>query len=270
LGQPHGCLVRQLESLEKSFVAGCMSVLSKKEAARPRVKQEAEASTGNAMKLVITEVTEMSAGNYCVAGWHVQSGRMVRPLPNGSNWTEALLHKYSVAPGAVLNFVQTGVAHHSVFPHHTEDMPVDAASITIASTTPGPWFGQSAPPCASTLADAFQGHVQHNSVWNGVFQGVHVPVGTQTRSLWAVQCTRGSLTLIEDFGKLKGELHDGAGTYKLSISSQVLKTHYRNGGLAAVVKALPKSGTLHVRVGLARAFGNPAYKCYVMINGVQW
>jgi hypothetical protein len=125
-------------------------------------------------------ITEMSAGNFCVAGWHVQSRRMVRPLPNGGNWTAGLLQRHSIAPGAVLDFAPTGVAHPSAFPHHTEDAPVDLANIAVVSVGPGAWFGPNAPPCANTLAQAFQGHVQHNSVWNGVSQGVYVPVGTQT------------------------------------------------------------------------------------------
>ena len=222
------------------------------------------------MRLVITEVTEMSAGNFCVAGWNAQSGLMVRPLPSGANWTAGLLQQHSVAPGAVLNFNPTGLVHNSTFPHRTEDTPVDPSTITVVKVGPVAWFGPNVPTCAGTLAQAFQGHVQHNSVWDGVFQGVYVPVGTQTRSLWGVNCQRGGLTFVEDFGKLKAHFYDGAATYKLAVSSHVLKAHFRGGGLAAVNQALPRSGNLHVRVGLARAFGNPADKCYVMINGVHW
>ena len=222
------------------------------------------------MRLIITEVTEMSPGNFCVAGWDARTGRMVRPLPNGGNWTAGLLRQHSVAPGAVLNFNPTGVAHHSAFPHHTEDTPVDLASIAVVTVAPGAWFGPNAPTCANTLAQAFQGHVQNNSTWNGVLQGVYVPVGTQTRSLWGVSCQRAALTFAEEFKKLKAELNDGTAIYKLAVTSHVLKETFRGGGVAAVIQALPRAGNLHVRVGLARAFGNPADKCYVMINGVYW
>jgi hypothetical protein len=33
------------------------------------------------MQIVITDVTEMHQGNYCVAGWCPKSEKMVRPLP---------------------------------------------------------------------------------------------------------------------------------------------------------------------------------------------
>jgi len=35
------------------------------------------------MQILITDVTEMHQGNYCVAGWNLNAGTMVRPLPNG-------------------------------------------------------------------------------------------------------------------------------------------------------------------------------------------
>lgn len=166
------------------------------------------------MRLLITEVTEMSPGNYCVAGWEAGTGRMVRPLPNGGNWTSGLLQKHCVSPGMVLEFIPTGVAHHSTFPHRTEDTPVDLASIGVVSAAPGAWFGQGAPNCVTTLAQAFQGHVQNNSSWNGVLQGVYVPVGAQTRSLCGVSCQRAALTFVEEFNKLKADLNDGTATYK--------------------------------------------------------
>jgi hypothetical protein len=40
------------------------------------------------MEILITDVTEMGGGNCCVAGWDVVAKRMVRPLPNGSNWPQ--------------------------------------------------------------------------------------------------------------------------------------------------------------------------------------
>jgi hypothetical protein len=167
-------------------------------------------------------------------------------------------------------FDQTGRNQTAPTPHRTEDTPIDPASINLISPSPEPWFGANAPPIAATLADAFEGNVRNNSVWNGCRQGVYVPAGVQTRSLWAVVAHRDSLTFVEDFEKLKSVLDDGAASYKLAVSSRALKEAWRNGGLAAVNQAISRKGKLHVRVGLARTFGNPADKCYVMINGVHW
>ena len=35
-------------------------------------------------------------------------------------------------------------------------------------------------------------------------------------------------------------------------------------------RALPVATELHVRLGLARGFGEHPDKCYVMLNGVLW
>ena len=52
------------------------------------------------MDILITDVTEMHASNYCVAGWDADGGRMIRPLPGGSNWTGHLLAAHGIQPGA--------------------------------------------------------------------------------------------------------------------------------------------------------------------------
>jgi hypothetical protein len=48
------------------------------------------------MDILITDVTEMHASNYCVAGWDADGGRMIRPLPGGSNWTGHLLAAHGI------------------------------------------------------------------------------------------------------------------------------------------------------------------------------
>jgi hypothetical protein len=47
------------------------------------------------ISIVLTDVTEMHGANYCVASWDPKDGRMIRPLPNGTNWTIALLGSHA-------------------------------------------------------------------------------------------------------------------------------------------------------------------------------
>lgn len=224
------------------------------------------------MQLLITEVTEMHAGNYCVAGWYAEEKRMVRPLPNGANWTKLSLRLSGVAPGATVHVQPISKQLFNVDPHRTEDTPIDPSSVKVISPDPAAWFGPNAPPAASTLAEAFQGEVGHNRVWNGVYQGVHVLSGKAVRSLWAVKVERARLSFQEDEfnGKrqLKAVLDDGCSRYKLAVSSAALKVAWRAGGLAAIHQTLPHGALLHVRVGLARAWAGQPDKCYVMVNGV--
>lgn len=224
---------------------------------------------GEPMRLIITDVTEMHGGNFCVAGWDAQAQRMVRPLPNGANWTAGLLQQHGVVPGASIDVVPTGMQHSSTFPHRTEDTPINRAAVQHVNAGPINWFAAGAPLTNGTLSEAFAGHIAHNSIWNDVGQGVYVPVGTQVGSLAAVRLPRNAVQFVEEFGKLKAVLDDGSARYKLAVSSVALKSAWRQGGLAAVQPALPATQQFHIRLGLARAFDNPPVKCYLMVNGIH-
>jgi hypothetical protein len=167
------------------------------------------------VELTITEVTEMSPGIFCVAGWCAVEKRMVRPLPNGSNWSENLLAHCGVVPGATIAVVPIGAASNGAYPHRTEDQPIDASKIKQINPGPGIWFGPSAPPAGRLLATAFEGNVEYNSTYRGCLQGVFVPLGTQTQSLGAVLCSRRNLSFVEEFDKLKIVLTDDFASYKL-------------------------------------------------------
>jgi hypothetical protein len=219
-----------------------------------------------AMDILITDVTEMHGGNCCVAGWEIAGARMVRPLPNGNNWPASLLAQHGVAPGITIRVVPQGVPT-SVYPHRTEDMPIDSSAIETPNGTFSDWLGQTAPPVSETLNAGFGENLQWNRVWNEVRQGVHVLPGVKCSSLVAVQVKRTDLSCIELFGKLKATISDGSNSYQIAVSSRALKEAWRQGGLTAVNRALPTRTTLHVRVGLARQFENPP-KCYAMLNGV--
>jgi hypothetical protein len=60
------------------------------------------------MDILITDVTEMSGTTYCVAGWDAAEKRMVRPLPDGGHWPEALIKKYNIQPGVLLSVTPHG------------------------------------------------------------------------------------------------------------------------------------------------------------------
>lgn len=218
------------------------------------------------MDILIIDLTEMHSGNYCVAGWDAAGQRMVRPLPNGNNWTARLLAQHQIAAGVTIRVVPRGVAT-GAFPHRTEDAPIDGASIQTKNDTFSAWVGRLAPPVSEELNAAFGGNLQWNSVWNGVRQGVHVSPGVQCQSLAAVHVARADLSFSEPFDKLKATFFDGSNSYQVAVSGRTLKEAWRDGGLAAVNRTLPTSATFHVRVGLARQFGNPP-QCYAMLNGV--
>jgi len=82
------------------------------------------------MEVLITDVTVMHGGNYCVAGWSANVARMIRPLPSGHHWSVALVAKHNIVPGSLLR-VQPSGKPNCAFPHKTEDTPIDPETIQL-------------------------------------------------------------------------------------------------------------------------------------------
>lgn len=219
------------------------------------------------MQILITDLTEMGGGNFCVAGWNAANSRMIRPLPNGGNWSTAQIQQFGVEPGVLMEFDNAAAPHPGYFPHSTEDTRVTTAANLGAR--PDLWVGANAPQTAATVQDAFDGNVDWNSEFRGRKQGVHVARGTNCRSLWGLSINSNNINFIEDFEKLKCVINDGDDEYVCAVSSTRLKSLFRDGGTGAVNNAVPANTGIHVRLGLARAFGTHPEKCFLMVNGIQ-
>ena len=189
------------------------------------------------MEILITDVTEMSGTNYCVAGWDATNKRMVRPLPGGGHWPAPLIAKYGIQPGTVLEIKPTGTATGAL-PHLTEDTPIDLTSISANQSSPN-WIGTSAPGVSASVSEAFRDSLQWNKVFRGVHQGVYVPTGTQCSSLAAVEVGKADICFSQPFGKLVAVLDDGTASYQLSVSSHIYKKAWREGGVAKAASLLP-------------------------------
>lgn len=223
-----------------------------------------------ALHLLITEVTDIHRGIYCVAGWDPAGARMVRPLPDGVYWPRVLLEAAGVAPGATIAVTPNRIRLHGDYPHRTDDLPIALAPIDRLAPTPVHWFGPGAPPSAATLAEAFGGNLRHTGTWRGHRRGVHVPTGTRICSLHGLRVSSHHLTFVEEDERPRALLQDAEARYNLPVTSRGLREIWRADGIAAVRRALPAGTDLHVRVGLARGFGEQRDKCYAMLNGVLW
>src|SRR5437763_93850 len=103
-----------------------------------------------AIRVLVTDVTEMHAGNYCVAGWDNTTKRMVRPLPQGANWTSGLLTAHQIIPGVVIKVSPTGAVPVGSYPHRTEDLLINPNAINATPAQVLDWFGADAPTTAPT------------------------------------------------------------------------------------------------------------------------
>lgn len=221
------------------------------------------------MQILVTDLTDMQDGHYCVAGWDSDGLRMVRPLPDGRHWLHDLVTHNHVALGVTIQVTPTGRRHPGEFPHTTEDLDVDADSIRFIRRGPVRWFGQESPPTVATISEAFAGNVRCNSAFDGVQQGVHILTKTIGPSLAAISILPASIQFVEVFGKLKAVVDDGEAKYQLAVSCHRLKAAWRDGGIEGAKRSLPDAPRLHVRLGLARGFGDAPEKCYMMINGIH-
>jgi hypothetical protein len=218
------------------------------------------------MEILVTDVTEMSGNNFCVVGWDATNKRMVRPLPGGGHWPQALISKHGIRPATVLKAQPMGTPT-GAFPHLTEDTPIDPNSIGARQSSPN-WVGTGSPDVSASISQAFANSLQWNKVFRGIHQGVYVPTGTQCSSLAAVNVGKTNISFAQPFGKLVAILDDGSASYQLSVSSHIYKKGWREGGVANATSLLPNRSRFHVRVGLARDFEGQPNRCYLMVNGI--
>lgn len=223
------------------------------------------------MRLLITDLTVMHGGNFCVAGWDLDAHRMVRPLPEGHHWTADLVDQYGIEPGVLVGIALTGRPHSGVYPHLTEDAEVDPASIQVIDRRPYNWFGPDAPTVDASIDAIFSGAIQFNRVWNRYRKGCFVRKEQNVRSLGAVIVHRDWLEPYEDEyegrNSLRVKLYDGTERYDIPVVDSTLRACDT---AVDVNRYLPRSGRLHVRVGLARAWEKKPDQCTLMLNGIRW
>ncbi len=221
------------------------------------------------MRLLITDITEMHHEHICMAGWDIDQKRMVRPLPNSPHWSATLIKKHGFTTGNLYYFAPTNESLSGHFPHKTEDTSVHAFKIKSLPSPPQNWLSRTAPPTTATVDAAFQGHI-HISRTYRERATAFVPHGCQTRSLWGLKIDAQYLRFYEDDGKLKAQLQDAERIYGLPVTCLALRDIWRNHGIDAINAHIPQQASLHVRLGLARAWSDHPNECFVMINGVFW
>lgn len=223
------------------------------------------------MRLVVTDITQMGPKLYCLAGWDLNNKNMVRPLPNGKNWSRDVIDKNNVQVGSIIHVQSTGT-HKANFPHLTEDVEINASNIKLEKDRFTDWLGDDGPEGFSDLNAAFSGNIKYNKEFKGCKQGVYVPINTQCKSLIGMNIPTRSLEFFPnnfDVKKLKVRLKDESSHYEMSVSSHRLKSIYRQGGIEAINSITAGADYVHVRIGLARAWEDNPEKCFAMLNEVH-
>lgn len=227
--------------------------------------------------LVITDVTRYG-DLFCVAGWDLQNGGMIRPEPPTANVLAEASRFWSgqyAGPGkffAVGNTVRFDAAlppANFPFPHATEDRVVVPGNSAVTGQ-------MSAVQIAQTVVagvSASIGHVFGGRLHRAHSGKAHVAAGLRTRSLDALEIDPIDLAFYEDNptpGKrrLRALINCDSAQYDLSVPADAARVRFLAGGVAALAADAAASQTIHVRLGLCRPFAAMPNSCYAQVNGL--
>jgi len=216
-------------------------------------------------KIIVTDITDYGADLHCVAGWDLLGKQMVRPEPAPRQfWPQRFVGADQVFwPGSVVEF-EGDAPKDQTYPHATEDVVVQLGSLNRTHvidlpTLPAAVAGSVAP----NIEKLFAGQLRRNG-WKG-----YVPLGSKCNSLGGIELKRADLEFREDqWQDDPPKLRAIVSKVNLSVTSTVLRAAFSSGGVEEVERLLPNQGTVHVRIGLARPFGDYPNECFLQVNGV--
>lgn len=230
--------------------------------------------------LIITDVTRY--GNlFCVAGWDMNSGRMIRPEPPTANsaaeasrfWTDQNAGPGTFfAVGNVVRFDAAIAPADFAFPHATEDRIFIAGnnSAILGQLTAAQIAQTVAAGVSASIEEAFGGqlHRAHSGK-------AHVVAGTQTSSLDAIEIQPDSISFYEDNpspGKrrLRAQIDENGVEYDFSVPADAARSRFLTDGIAALEADVAASQRIHVRLGLCRPFAEMPNSCYAQVNGLYF
>lgn len=229
-------------------------------------------------QIVVTDVT-CYGSLYCVAGWDLQNGGMIRPEPHTTNANSEASRFWSGAQagpgqffsvGNVVEFDANLPPGNFPFPHATEDRvltPQPNAALlgqyTLGQTAAAAQLG-----IAANLPAAFGAQlIRANS------GKAYVPAGAQVSSLDAINTHPGNIQLYEDQAdngkrRLRAIVrHNGIG-YDLSVPADAARTRFLTAGLGALQADVQAATQVHLRLGVSRPFAAMPNSCYAQVNGI--
>lgn len=229
--------------------------------------------------LVVTDVTRYG-DLFCVAGWDLENGGMIRPEPSTANAVAEASRFWSDQHAGPGKFFSVGnVVHfHAAlppanfpFPHATEDrLVIVGNSAVVGQMTEMQIVQTVAPSISESLKKAFGGQLHRANSGKA-----HVVAGTKTPSLDAIDIAPASISFYEDNplpGKrrLRALVDQNGVKYDFSVPADAARSRFLAGGVAALKADAAASQKIHVRLGLCRPFGAMPDSCYAQVNGLYF
>lgn len=221
----------------------------------------------NEFKVLITDVTHMNGDRLCVAGWDMDTKKLVRPLlPKRQHWIA--MHKIVVGNIVVFTRID-GVALTSDNPHKAEDVLV-AEKYEIQDTTYND--EEIHDEVKTSLMDSPSEYFQFE------LGEQYTRPKTLCQSLGGIKISATNLNFYEkswngEIPQLRGRFNASNRNYNFSVTSVQVRKIWDEVGVSELNNLVKKYKNLHLRLGLARAWaqsGAPpgSEKCYCQLNGV--
>jgi hypothetical protein len=225
--------------------------------------------------LLVTEITHMKDGYFCVAARDLHGDRVVRPLqPTGKNWKiESNPQHRCIRPGAVLLGRSSGKPGSGCHPHVHDDLLLDEAPASPLQLPAEVAYRLLVPLVDPSVSAIFGGYLIDNK---------YLVEGTQCRSLGAVRVPVAAFRFLVDAeGRLRATFSDQeGGVYDVKVTNAALRDAFpvtdgiptAADGANEWLASLDQEEALVLRVGLARGWDNerrfPQKRCYLQLNAI--
>lgn len=230
--------------------------------------------------LLITDVTRYG-DKYCVAGWDLDRGGMIRPEPQTATAAAEASRFWvgtTAGPGKffdVGNIVRIEAAQPPddfPFPHATEDrILVPSSNEAVLRSLALSEIANVVKAGLSTSIDvAFGGYLAR------AFSGkAHVAAGTKTNSLDAITIQPDQIAFYEDNyspgkRKLRAKIRESGVTFDLTVPADAARSQFLEHGVKSISAAAAASDAIHVRLGLCRPFSAQPTQCFAQVNGLYF
>ena len=225
--------------------------------------------------VLVTEVTRMSQGYYCVAGWDIHEERMMRPLGlDRSNWRIGA-DRSVFKVGNLIDCAPSGI-RTTVAPHSLDDTPLRSTPSILQAFEEADTYALVLDTTHTSVRGAF-GRALHDDKY--------VEEGTECHSLAGVRARRDQLRFHEDYGKLRVSMRDSDRvSYDLKVTCDQLQHFFSPGDADAEphfgvteanewLSVNDPAATIILRLGFARPWdgkdkGWSPRRCYLQLNGL--
>ena len=223
-------------------------------------------------ELIITDLTRMSGGHVCVAGY-AHNGQGIRlAAPRLHEVDIAVDGKPIAFPAAV---VECDLIDHLPDPPHTEDFSFDPYSLQLLRRLQGAtWQAALDRLLFGSVGDIFEQPITNDS-------GYYIQDGNGARSIGTI-LPRGIAAATYSAGEdgtwtYRLGFYDQAGQfYRLKITDLTLNAYcgslrgpdHEPKDIAARLTQLLKSRRVYLRIGLSRKWAKFPGRCYLQLNGI--